>query len=155
MSVHFVCADLYESFDAHRPSRLEEYCGSHHIGFYEPIRFQNGAVHMCLGGKVDDRLNAMLPRDSVNESRITDIPVDKGVARMPLDVSQVLQIAGVAEGIEIDHLRVSLPEEETDEVRPDEPRPAGDQNPHRHHSHSVRLFSIQRQMSLALSQAFV
>src|SRR6266571_834078 len=126
MAVHFVCADLDESLDVHRPSHLEEHCGAHHIGFHEPVRFQNGAVYMRLGGKVDDRLNPMLPHDAVNESRIADIPMDKGVAWMPLDVVQVLQITGVAEGIEIDHLRVFPSEEETDEVRPDESRPAGD-----------------------------
>src|SRR2546426_947296 len=154
MAVHFLCTYLDESFDGHPPSRLQGDCGSHHISFHEPIRFQNGAVHMRLGGKVDDRLNAMLPGHSVHESLIADIPADKGVARMPLDVSQVLQIAGVAESIEIDHLRVLPSKEEADEVRPNESRPAGDQNTHRHHSHSVRLFTIQRQMSLALSQAF-
>src|SRR2546428_7561657 len=110
---------------------------------------------MRLGGKVDDRLNAMLPRHSVHESPIADIPVNKGVARMPLDGSQVFQIAGVAEGIKIDHLRVFPSEEKADEVRPDESRSAGDQNPHSPHPYSVRLFTIQRQMSLALSQTFV
>src|SRR5436853_4261353 len=86
---------------------------------------------MRLGGKVDYRLNTMFPRHSFHEGPFADIPVDKGVAGMPLDVSQVFEIAGVAEGIEIDHLRVFPPEEKTDEVRPDESRPACDQNPHR------------------------
>src|SRR2546422_715566 len=115
MAIHFVCTDLDESFDAKRPSRLEEHCGSHHIGFHKPFWFQNGAVHMRLGGKVDDRLDTMLPRDAVHEGPIADISVDKGVARMPLDVSQVFKIAGIAERIEIDHIRISPPEEETDE----------------------------------------
>jgi hypothetical protein len=67
----------------------------------------------------------------VQQRAVGDVAVGKPVARAVGDIGEVLQVAGVGEGIKIGNVNVRVfGQQVADEVRTDEPRTSRDQQLH-------------------------
>lgn len=87
---------------------LQEVHRAHHIGGHEDLGVCDGAVHMGLRRKVDDEIRVILPDERGHKLLVADIAVDKDVPLVVLDVLQVLQIAGIGQGIQVDDANVRI-----------------------------------------------
>ena len=98
------------------------------VGLDKLAGAMNRAVHMRLGGEVHNSARLVLGEDFVDEDAIADIPSNKDVARIGLKRSEILQVAGVGELVEIDDgcgLRLDPVE---NEVGADKTGTAGDED---------------------------
>jgi hypothetical protein len=80
-----------------------------------------------FGGEMDDALD---PRQKFpDDLPVTDVSVDELVARVILDVPEVIEVAGIGELVQVDDFRSRVfAEEVMYEIAADEPGPAGDEN---------------------------
>jgi hypothetical protein len=76
--------------------------GAHDVGLDELTRPMDGAVHMALGGKVDDRARPVLGQQTRHQRRITDVALHEHMARVALQTRQGFQVASVGEFVEVD-----------------------------------------------------
>jgi hypothetical protein len=106
-------------------SGLKEIEGANDVGLDELGGPMDGAINMGLGGKVNDGARLMLRKELRNEYGITDITTSKGMAGVPLDGGEVLEIAGVGELVEVDDGVVLKGDPVEDEVGTDESGTAG------------------------------
>ena len=82
---------------------------------------------MALGGEVDDRLDAVLAQQRRDHLAVADVGAHEDVAAIALQVAQVLQVAGVGEGVDVDQQVVGpAPAHQPRETGADEAGPAGD-----------------------------
>src|SRR5579863_4850696 len=71
----------------------------------------------------------MLLQQSANQAAIANVTVHKFTTTIRRDRLQIAQVPRVGQFVEVDYRRSSIPFQLLqDEVRPDEPRPASDQN---------------------------
>src|SRR3990172_12716913 len=94
--------------------RFQEIEGAHDIGFDEICRVFNGAIHMGLGRKMADGVDAVTCKNFPHLLSITDIRPNKNVASgiKIIYVAQVLGVPRVGELINIDDSapEIRLPE---------------------------------------------
>ena len=57
----------------------------------------DGAVYMRLGRKIHHRAGLALGQQSSHQRRVTDVPLHKDMARIPLHTVQIVQVARVGE----------------------------------------------------------
>ncbi len=81
---------------------------------------------MRLGRRVDDHVDAL--HQLGNEAGIADVPVNERETFVTQHICEVLEIPGVGERVERDHLVPGMRQEVADHVRGDEPGAAGDEN---------------------------
>ena len=106
---------------------LQEREGAHDVGAGEGEGVLDAAVHVALGGQVDDAIDVLLLHQLVEGVEVADVHADKLVVRALLDVLQVGQVAGVSEFVEVDDVVVRvLRDEEADDMRTDEAGAASD-----------------------------
>src|SRR5690606_15540674 len=87
------------------------------------------AVHVRLGGEVDDGVDVVLAEEPLDERAVLHLAVHEGVARGVREAFEVAEAAGVGERVERDDARGRRPAEEpADEVGADEPGAAGDED---------------------------
>jgi len=126
-AVDLVRGDLQVAADAQLAYGLEERVRAEHVGADEVLRVADGTVDVSLGREVDDGVGAGEGR--AHDTGVADVPAHERVARVALDVAQVLEVAGVGEFVEVDDLDVLMGAQQvTDEVRADEPGAAGDKD---------------------------
>ena len=82
--------------------RLQEGEGADDVGLNELGRPMDGAIHMRLRGKVDNRAGPMLGEDLGDKFGITDITPDEGVTEIPIKRCKVLEVPCVGELIQVD-----------------------------------------------------
>ncbi len=130
LSVDLVGGDLHEPWRTRGgQGRAEQRVRSRNVGSDEGCVVLDGAVHVGFGGQVQD--GVYVTDKLAHEARVADVTVDEPVARILVHALQVVQIPGVREEIEVDHLHVrALLEEITDEVGADEARSTGDEQSH-------------------------
>ena len=87
---------------------LQEIHRAHHIGGHKDLGVGDGAVHMGLRREVDDEIRVILPDERRHQLLVADIAVDKDVPLVVLDILQVLQIAGIGQGVQIDDANVRI-----------------------------------------------
>ena len=75
--------------------RLEEGEGPQNVGPDELFGAPNGAVHMALGGEVDDGVHLFLPEDLLHQGGVSDVPPKEPVPSGPVPFGQPLQVLGV------------------------------------------------------------
>ena len=102
-------------------SSLQQAQSSHHIGLGEGERVLNRAVHMALGGEVDDAVDMFVLHQLIDTLEVADVHLDEAVVRLVLDVLQVSEVAGVGQLVEVDDFvfRIFV-DEEADDVAADE-----------------------------------
>jgi hypothetical protein len=120
-AVDLVRRDLEVAGDAALADGVEQHAGADHVGAGEGVLVGDRAVHVRLGGEVDDRVDAL--GQLQHEVAILDRAHDQ------LDVvGQVLAPAGVGQLVEHNHVVLVL--DEVDIGRADEAGGAGDEQPH-------------------------
>lgn len=82
---------------------------------------------MGLRREVDDEIRVILPDEGRHKLLVADIAVDKDVPLVVLDILQVLQVAGIGQGVQIDDANVRvLFQHIVDKGSSDKPGAAGD-----------------------------
>ena len=100
---------------------------AHHVCPGERERVLDGAVHVALGGEVDDAGYFVLPHQFQHLVEVADVCLDEGVVRFVLDVFQVRQVSGIRQFIYIYNMVFRIFRyEKADYVAPDEAGAAGD-----------------------------
>ena len=128
-AVHLVGAHLDEAAHPGAASSVEQHLGPGDVRLDEDARPQDAAVDVALRREVDDGLRLVTPEQLVDEPRIRDVALDEHVVRVFLQIGERLEIAGVRQLVEVDDGQArTLAPEVPDEVRADEPGPAGDQD---------------------------
>ena len=107
---------------------LQQVDGAHHVALHKNFGVLDGAVHMALGGKVDDVVEIVLCKQALHQLLVADIALHEHMAGVALHVLQVFQIACVGQLIQIDQqdLRVFF-EHIVHKVGTDKTGAAGDQ----------------------------
>ena len=107
---------------------LQQVDGAHHVALHKDLGVLDGAVHMALGGKVDDVVKIVLCKQALHQLLVADIALHEHMAGVALHVLQVFQIARVGQLIQIDQqdLRVFF-EHIVHKVGTDKTGTAGDQ----------------------------
>ena len=97
-SVHLVGGDVVETLPlvflrkrlpVHLRGLKEREC-AHDVGPGKGERVLDGAVHMALGGKMDDSVYAVFPEDAADRLVVADVGTHELVVRGLLDVLEVL-----------------------------------------------------------------
>ena len=81
---------------------------------------------MRLGRRVDDHVDAL--DELGDEPGVADVAVDEREPLVAQDVCEVLEVPGVRERVERDHLVLGVRQEVADHVGRDEAGAAGDEN---------------------------
>ena len=107
---------------------LQQVDSAHHVALHKDLGVLDGAVHMALGGKVDDVVEIVLCKQALHQLLIADVALHEHMAGVALHVLQVFQIARVGQLIQIDQqdLRVFF-EHIVHKVGTDKTGTAGDQ----------------------------
>ena len=110
--------------------RFEEGLGPDHVGAEEESRVERGPAVVGLRREVHHDIDPLLMQGRHHGVEVGDVGMDE--VDRTLKLGQVGAVPGVGEGVVDDHVitRV-LVDPVVDEVRPDEPRPSGDKEPHR------------------------
>jgi len=87
---------------------------------------------------MDDSARPVLGEQPVDEFAVADVAANEDMARVVGERRQILGIAGVGEGVEIEDGLVALRQPVEDEIRADEARAAGHQD---HVRASTEVFS--------------
>ena len=133
--VDFVGADVVEELalpplGERRPIRLcglQQGEGAHDVGAGEGEGVRNAAVHVALGGKVDDAIDMLLFHEVEYALEVADVHLDKAVVRRILNVPQVGKVAGIGEFVYIDDSVFGVfVDEEAHDMAANEARSAGD-----------------------------
>lgn len=105
---------------------LQKVYGAHDVRGHEDLRIRDGAIHMGFGSKVDDVIGIIIGNELCHEFLVADIPVDKDVPRVILQILQILQVSGVCQGVQVDDANVGVfVQHIVNEGRSDETRTAG------------------------------
>src|SRR5690554_1996235 len=78
--------------------------GAKNVGLDKCRWPKNRAVHMTLSRQMYNGVGAVLLKDAINSLSITYIPVLKPVSRALAELGKVIQISGIGELIENNHL---------------------------------------------------
>lgn len=85
-------------------------------------------VDVRFGGKIDDGAGLVLGQELGDEVEITDVALDENMPGITVDRSEVLQVAGVGQRIEIDDFFVRLSQPVEDKIAADETGAAGNED---------------------------
>jgi hypothetical protein len=120
---------------------VEQVGRAHHVGEHERERIGDGAVHVRLGRQVDHAVEAVFGKQPVHESGVHDVAFEKSIIGGLLNVSEVGEVTGVGQLVEVKNVVVGMPVyEQPYYVGTDEPGPAGNQN--FLHSINIRIYRI-------------
>ena len=124
-AVDLIRRDVDEDLDLRRrPERLEEHVRAVDVRQHELARVDDAPVDVRLGREVDDGLRP--GRQGPRELPVADVPPHELVARIAVDVLQVVEVSRVGELVQVDDADAGNPaEEEADEMAADESRASG------------------------------
>jgi len=93
---------------------------------------EDAAVDVGLGGEVHDGVGLFVADKRVDQRLVGDVPLDEAVAGGMIERSEVLEVAGVGELVEVDHIEPAggASGEQADESRADETGASGDDQFH-------------------------
>ena len=75
------------------------------VGANKIVGAVNGAVDMAFGGEMNDGARLFAPKQVAQTIAIDNVALLKAIARIAFDGSQVLEIAGIGQLVEIDDAR--------------------------------------------------
>lgn len=110
-TVNFVCGNVQEAkgtFAVFRQRFMVMACGfqeaegADDVGLDEVFGAVDGAVHMAFRREVDDGPDGVFFQERRDQFEVGDIALDKAVAVIALQRSQILAVAGVGEFIQVD-----------------------------------------------------
>jgi hypothetical protein len=85
---------------------------------------------MALGREVHHRPRAVFRQQAVDQRAVPDVALHEGVPGVALQGGQVLEVARVGQGVEVDDGLIGLAQPVQHEVAADEAGAAGDQDRH-------------------------
>jgi hypothetical protein len=91
---------VHESRGAAAADGLEQDERAAHVGIDSGSRGQNAAIDVRFGGEMHDRIGSRLER-LVHGVRITDVGTYERVSGIVFDRSQILEIAGIGQFVDI------------------------------------------------------
>ena len=130
-AVYFVGGDVVESFSFPLtvPSgfrSLKKRKSTHHVSTRESEGILDAAVHVALGGQVDDAVHLLFLHQRQHRIEIAYVRLHEAVVRPVLNVLEVGQIARIGELIYIDYFALGvLVDEEAHYMAADESGSAG------------------------------
>src|SRR5262249_36544435 len=130
--VDLICTYLHHASDFHFPRGVEQHLGAEDVGADERPGIVDAPIDVTFRSEVTDAVDVR--GGGGDRGAVGDATVNEAVARVPFQVAQVRQVAGVGQAVEVDHadLRVGF-QQIADEVAADEaatPR-------HHHRKHGI------------------
>ena len=110
------------------PGRLQEPERAHDVRIDEVAGAVDRAVHVALGGEVDDRPNLVLGQEPFDEAAVGDVAADEDVPRVVGQAVEIADVARVGELVEVHDPLTGGGEPVDHEVGADEAGAAGDEN---------------------------
>ena len=139
VAIHLIGGDVVEAeglFARLRQARpvgaggFQQAVGADDIGLDKRRRAVDGTVDMGFGGQVHDGVRLKLRQRGANRRLIDYIGLQELVARVIRDAGQGLQVTGVGQLVEVEHLVLGVVEQMADQCRANKARATGDQNTH-------------------------
>jgi hypothetical protein len=93
--VDFVCTHLKEAVDPCLPRLFQQHACADHVRSGKTPRIEDRPVHMRLSRTIYDSLYAMVAKDASYCRGIANVGMDKGVPRVPGQIGDIVQIAGI------------------------------------------------------------
>ncbi|MOA30968.1 hypothetical protein D3C78_1520960 [compost metagenome] len=112
------------------PHRLEQMERPDDIGLDEVLRSVDRAVDVRFRREVDHGPRPVLSQQTIHQRPVADIAMHEGMARVPFQAGEILQVAGVGQLVEADHRFVMAGEPVQHEVGADEAGAAGYEDGH-------------------------
>ena len=107
---------------------VEEHLRAEHVRAHEDLRVEDRTVHVGLGREVHHRVDGVFGEHALHRLGVRDVGPHEVIARVVLDVGEILQVAGVGEQVDVHDLGVGpLAQQVTHEVGAAETGPAGDE----------------------------
>ena len=106
--------------------RFQQVKRAHHIGLQKLNGRMNRAVHMGLGGEVDDGPGLVQGQQFVQEGTVPNVALYKGVASVPQNRLQIGQVPGIGQLVHIDDGLLGAFKPGVDKVAADEARATSD-----------------------------
>ena len=136
-AIDFICGDMQETEGL--PLRIrksgvigadsfEQAEGADNVGLDEIFRPVDGAVDMRFCSEVDHRAWLMFCQQAGQQIGIGNAAMDEHMASITGQASQILQIAGIGQGIEIEHRFIALRQPVENEIAANKTSTAGDKN---------------------------
>ena len=105
--------------------------GAHHIGLDERGGAVDRAIDVAFGGQMQDGFGTKSLERRLDRVAVANIGAQKGIARTVRRRRERSEIAGVGKLVQHEHVVVHLADRLAHDRRADEPRAAGNQQPHR------------------------
>ena len=128
VAINLIRADQEEDLVFMLARRFAQNRGSTNVSLEKCEGIHQRAVDMSFGGEINDRVG--LRRQLVDQLVVADVAANEAITRLPFDIGQVGEVAGVRELVQhrdLD-LRARTPEV-AHEIRADEARGARDKDP--------------------------
>ena len=126
-AVHFVRRDLHVFLHVEFAGGVEQDLRADHVRAKERTRILDAAIDVALRREVDHVRDAHL-HGGADLLAVRDVALDELVAKLALDILEVGEVARVGEPVEVDDADRGIGGEQvSNEVRPDEPAPTGDE----------------------------
>ena len=103
--------------------------GADQIGFHEGRRSGDGAVHVALGGEMDEGVNLVFAQQAVHQPPVANIALDEDMPGGIGQIAQVVQRTGVGQQVEVDDADFGIGDQQmANEIAADETGAAGHQH---------------------------
>jgi len=106
------------------------------VGLNELRRPINRAVDMALGGQMHDHVRPKAAHDLAHLARVDDVASHEAEARIPCHGREIVEVAGIGQLVEDDHLVWRRVDDFPRHGRADEASAAGHENALGHEGHS-------------------
>ena len=111
-----------------RARRFEQREGADDVGLHEVARARDRPVDVALGREVHHGVGPELGEEPVHRGAVADVGAGEAVVRQVRDRPQAVEVAGVGELVDVQHLDADLAREVADQGRADEARAPGDED---------------------------
>lgn len=98
------------------------------IGLHENFRSFDRTVDMRFCRKIDDAAGLVFAEEFFDKRRIADVALHKGMEPVVRSLCQGIEVPGISQAIEIDHMYILFAHEFLHKATANEPRATGDQN---------------------------
>ena len=105
--------------------RLQQAEGADDIGLEKVLGAMDGAVHMRLGGEVDDGPRLVRGQQAADQLLVADVALHEDMALVALQRPEVFPVAGIGQLVEIDDGLAACGQPVQDEVGADKAGAAG------------------------------
>src|SRR5579883_318826 len=110
------------------PRRLQQSKCSKYVGLDKGIRPDNRAVYVAFRGEVDDGLRPVLAYERTDQLFIGDVAMNKDMARISIQRTQVFAVPCVSQIVQIDDRRADVPQPLQNKIGANKPRAPGHQD---------------------------